>query len=570
MANARKYLPLALLAPLVSVFLPGIQWGLPSRAADRYLFGDRSPWSAEEIQFLAGARPASADQAADVDVNPVARSTAVQLNDTDARRAEIVRRYRLYSYQPDEMNTLMALASMRPGAGDLDPKMYKYGGLWVYPVAAILKAGDLLGLLEVRSDPAFYLEQPEAFGRFYVAARLYTVAWAVLGVWAVYAIARRGGAGRAVAMVAGACFSLMPVVVNSAHEAKPHLPGAVLTLLAVLAGSSYVSRGGRRRAAGAGALCGAAAGMVLSAAIAFLILPVMVLLRPSRWERRRDMFLLSMLAGVCVYAITNPYVPINLFRRPELLRSHFTNSADFYQFGAWADALPNGALLLAAGATPVLLIAGFLAAAVTGGNALRRRREPPAVVLLLGAVAVVGLVQFFAFAAGQPGDYGRFALLPNIAIALAAVCGAGAYLKNATARRVVLAVLVGGTALHGLIYVAGFVRDSKPLTSRLLAAEHIARMPKQYSRIVTPVEPAPFSLPPVNLFSRRIVLAPRSQNLSPQATDLLVRPVDVARQGTIGGTVRTPLRWVNSLLATRLSWADKPFAVTAGDSKLVK
>ena len=61
------------------------------------------------------------------------------LNETDSQRAEIVRRYRLYSYQPDEMITFNALRQMKPGAGQLDPKLYQYGGLWVYPVGAMLK-----------------------------------------------------------------------------------------------------------------------------------------------------------------------------------------------------------------------------------------------------------------------------------------------------------------------------------------------------------------------------------------------------------------------------------------------
>ena len=53
----------------------------------------------------------------------------------------------------------------------------------------------------------------------------------------------------------------MPVVVNAAHEAKPHLPGAVLMLLAVLSATNYVRTGRRRYWLGAGALCGAAFGM---------------------------------------------------------------------------------------------------------------------------------------------------------------------------------------------------------------------------------------------------------------------------------------------------------------------
>ena len=36
------------------VFLTGITWGLPSRAADPYLFGERTPWTGRQIIDLAG------------------------------------------------------------------------------------------------------------------------------------------------------------------------------------------------------------------------------------------------------------------------------------------------------------------------------------------------------------------------------------------------------------------------------------------------------------------------------------------------------------------------------------
>ncbi len=119
-----------------AVFLTGIDWGLPSRAADAYLFGDRRPRTGAEIQRspAAGRRRRRAGRRTWTSTRATGGRRSSSTATTPSARPEIVRRYRLYSHQPDEMNTLMALASMRPGAFDLDPKMYKYGGLWVYPV----------------------------------------------------------------------------------------------------------------------------------------------------------------------------------------------------------------------------------------------------------------------------------------------------------------------------------------------------------------------------------------------------------------------------------------------------
>src|SRR6476469_5048566 len=146
------------------VFLLGIRWGLPSREVDPFLFGERAPWTGEEIQRLAGDRSAGGQLGADVDVNPLSRGAQpVAINDTDARRAEIVRRYRLFTYQPDEMITMMSLGSMSPATRDFDPKLYQYGGLWIYPIGALLKACSISHLIQLSPSKAYYLDHPEAF-----------------------------------------------------------------------------------------------------------------------------------------------------------------------------------------------------------------------------------------------------------------------------------------------------------------------------------------------------------------------------------------------------------------------
>ena len=187
-ANLRRWSAVGALILALGWFLVGINWGLPSRRADPFLFGpDRPPWTGKQILQLTGDSHADADRGADVDANPiVARDTPIVLNDTDPKH-EIVRRYRLYSYQPDEMITFNALRQMNPAQGRLDPRLYQYGGLWVYPVGGMLKLASLLRLVELRADVAYYLDQPEAFARFYVVAHLYSAAlWGSVGAWVVY------------------------------------------------------------------------------------------------------------------------------------------------------------------------------------------------------------------------------------------------------------------------------------------------------------------------------------------------------------------------------------------------
>ena len=264
MADRERYVLPALVLIGAGVFLAGINWGLPSRNVDHYLFGNHNVWSGAEVQRLAGP---TEDPNRSVDVASHAaidRRVPVQVNKTDEDRARIVRRYRLMSYQPDEWSTLKSLSEMKPGQGNFDPKLYQYGGLWIYPIGAFLKIGSLFHLIELRPDVAWYLDHPAEFGRFYIVERLWSVFWALVGIVAIYIIVRRIVGGWRWSAVAAGGFILMPVVINTAHEGKPHLAGAVITLLAVIAASNYVEHGTRRTWMLAGALCGAAVGMIVS------------------------------------------------------------------------------------------------------------------------------------------------------------------------------------------------------------------------------------------------------------------------------------------------------------------
>jgi 4-amino-4-deoxy-L-arabinose transferase-like glycosyltransferase len=102
----------------------------------------------------------------------------------------------------------------------------------------------------------------------------------------VFRIAGGCGAGTIGAVGAALLYIFMPVVVNMSHEAKPHLPGAVLVLLAAMSAGKFVESGRSRWWVMTGILCGMSAAMVLTGATALLIPPIMVLLRPMALGRR--------------------------------------------------------------------------------------------------------------------------------------------------------------------------------------------------------------------------------------------------------------------------------------------
>jgi hypothetical protein len=552
--NAARVLLIGLMILAAGVFTLGIGWGLPSRKVDPLLFGEHPVWTGRQIVALTGER-SDPTLGADVDPNPSRPGTI--LNFSDQQRAEIIRRYRLFTYQPDENVTMMALASMKPAQRDFDPKLYQYGGLWVYPVGALIKV-----LLNPQSQE-HYLDHPEEFGRFYVIARLYAVAWGLLGVWAVFRIADKCGAGLLGSAGAALLYIFLPAVVNMSHEAKPHLPGAVLILLAARCAGRFVEGGPMRWGFFAGSLCGMSAGMVLTGAVSFVFLPAMVLMRTMSWGKRLWVLAGVGAVGVAVYFATNPYVLKHLVSDGAVLKSNLANSKAMYEAGRTGQGLLNALRLIWEGATPLVMVVGLLGAIMLWRRAAGKQA---AAVHLLVIVSAVIVAQFVLLAAGKPGEYGRFALVPDITLALCAAMLIGRAGIRTFEKLESLGLLVMLAVLPSAIYLYGFARDSSPDPRRMALARQLERL-GQRGAITLGVErdPAPYRLPPVNLFRWAIVRLPDEFDLahSDPVTHVIVRPVDaMPREAPPSRSyVRVNARSFEDVFPARISWANKPMEI---------
>ena len=511
----------------LAVFLPGIGWGLPSRAADPLLFGDREPWTGAQIVELAGGFDAAAARGADVDANPLVDRDGVVLNATDAQRAEIVRRYRLMSRQPDEFINFSAIAGMA-ARGDGDPRLYQYGGVWLYGVAALLGVAKLLGLATVTGDLTVYLDDPSRFGRFYVIARLYSVAFGLLAAGAVVTLARRFSPRPTVAFAAGLTFVLLPVVIVAAHEAKPHLGGLALTLWAVV----WAERFTRTRTLGAllaaGLLAGLAMGTIVNNVLTLaLVVPLTFVTMPQRGVGLDDpaspatglrpvgawLWTSSIFLGVAglAYAVTNPWVLINAVRAPGLLSSNLGNSTAMYR--PTVPLLDALRITLQGGGRLMLL--GVVAAVVLPGLALAKRKPVPA-AWHLAAVTLPAVVVFVALAGGKPPEYARFGLLPITAFALASVLLMAKVGETMRKRKwhgagVWLAVPPVLLVLPALLYVGSYLNDGNLGDRRAFYLDgHVDDLPPEAARLGGTLylthEPAPWSLPPVDLWQQTLIL----------------------------------------------------------------
>jgi hypothetical protein len=432
--------------------------------------------------------------------------------------------------------------------------MYQYGGLWIYPVGGLLRLVGILNLVTLTNDRTYYLDNPAAFGRFYIVARAYSAAWGLVAVAAIFALVRRITGGLLVPAIAALCFIAMPVTIDLAHEAKPHLPAVALLLLATLAASNYAQTGRVKWIAWSAIAIGAAAGMVLWAAVGLALIPLTLC---ALWRRPGQMIgfmFLMFLIAAAVYFLTNPYVGLHLLHPEQhaVLKFNLANTQSMYHASPLSGHL-HAVRLIVAGTSLPLALAGVCGLVIL---LLFRRlgagqSQGMFIGWLIGGLALLMWVQFAAFAAGKPGEYGRFGALIDTALMLAAVGALGRLWTRPALRALAGAILIAATASYSFAYERGFLADTTAHNSRLLAAADLAQLARQFPgqphpTLWVPSEPAPYCLPPVDLYRWKIVLLPADGAIGGGA-GVLVKPDDAIH---ILGPSATPI-----------SWADKPFDI---------
>ncbi|MEP0846729.1 MAG: glycosyltransferase family 39 protein [Phycisphaerae bacterium] len=554
----RALLLLALATWFVAM-LPLAFWGLPTSADNDLLFGGGPPWPAERYRSAAALESLRSRRGgADADLNPLsARDGLIDLTESEAARAEILRRYRLYSRQPDEMITFRALQRMSLRPLDLDPRLYQYGGAYVYGVGAALALGHIAGALDLSSDAAVYLSEPERFARFYVVARTVSLLFGTAALAGAYALAARA-AGRRAGWLAVLLTAASPVFITQALEAKPHLPSACLLVWAAVFALRSLERRRKRDALLLGCAGGGALALVLTGAVAALYWPAAWLARHRARGTTRSGRLGAAAVAALIYCMTNPYVLINAVADRETLLGNIGNSTAMYS----VRQIPAGAVrtfeLLFEGAGPLVAGAGLL------GFAWLLWRWPDRTLVASSAglgMVVIGVL----LGAGKPAEYARFLVLPVILLAVAAAALlANAFRRSAWLARAALALIV--LTQPAPAYLGAFAADAGRTTeSRQLAAWWLRERTGTQEAIGVIQEPAPYSVPPLDFTRCTVVLLPQREPADLEAAALpawLVFTADDERTHA-SAWWRRHYRLVHRIppagaTLARIAWANKP------------
>lgn len=467
----RGFHPWLIVAIGLGLGLTGIQWGLPSRARVDLLGGN--PDAIRQQVLTDSHKPGSVT---------IAEPASGQTN-----LARTYRRYFLYSHHPDEMLTLMSLAQMRPSKFDLNPHLFQYGGLFVYPIGGILFVANKLGAVRLSPQMESYLREPELFARLYIVGRLYGMTLCLLTALLVFQFARRLTDDLS-ATAGSLLFLSAPGVLVLGHEMKPHAGAALFVLLMMVSLFELLAGKNRFWLWIAATACGSATAMVPTNAVFVLCLVAGCgFLRHVPLFGRLALAAQSLLVAVGVYLVFNPYVLIDFKTFLQEARHGSQWHTHEFRLTYWAGLV--WAVLVPAAGFPMV---GFgLAGAFVAGRA---HRQWTTLVLAPLGVASLLLTYQLGPATTEPQS-ARFFV--GFAPVLAVFASIGLHSIPRPGWRVATSIV----ALAWSGYISApilrlFRQDTGSESSLLAAGRWINSNIPAGSRIEAPPSPAPFKFPP--------------------------------------------------------------------------
>ncbi len=369
----------------------------------------------------------------------------------------------LQTMHVDEASALAPLARMNPEGMDLNPHFFHWGTFHTYLAGGALGSGHVLGLLELRRDPLFYLNRPDQLARIYLAGRLLSVALGAATIAVVMKLAERLG-GLPTALTAGILLCSCAVFVLYCHFFTPDVCLTFLFSLSVSLAVMAAQRPGSRAIWWAAAAAGLAASVKYNGVLAMVA--VLYALRPlsaRRLSAAAGFFLAGFLAGT-------PYAAIAPGEFLDGLTWQVRHAGSTHGL-VFMDSAPGW--IYHAVASLAYGLGWPLFSAVLGGVVLSTVQARHHRVWWI--LACTGLV-YYAVTGCAPLKFSRYLLpLLPLLVVLGACGWVGTLRLLPRVTRTVGGVLVGAAVLWGLLLCAAHLRvlvleDTRLEAGRWLAA----------------------------------------------------------------------------------------------------
>jgi len=221
-------------------------------------------------------------------------------------------RFRLYSIDADEVNTIMALSRIKPDSFKFDPHHYSYGGGYLYPLGAwfyLLKSVDLIEV----GNLGWMIQNPKEMSKIYRAGRIFTSLAFFLSVIVFYFTLRLFFDVKK--SFIGALFLLFsPIFIMFSITLKPYAYALFWSNLAIfIVAKNFVTKKvfKQKEIIALGVLTGMAVGSVSTFSIFAVLIWLFILFQEKSNKSSYSQLLLIPFYAFMVFFITNPYIFIN-------------------------------------------------------------------------------------------------------------------------------------------------------------------------------------------------------------------------------------------------------------------
>ena len=216
----KNYKYIIILIITFSILVIGYNWGLPTNKRMDLLFKNEVSFN-EKLQDILKTRKKiitiKNDQLCVDDYMNYVRSLSSQ----DAINRAIYQ-FLLTPYAGDDMFILKAIKNMNPNKFEFDPKMYLYGGGFVYSSAVFLKLASLVGYINLVPNEEYYMRNINEIGKIFTVLRLMMVLIATIGIFMAYCLVSKLF-GNNIALLSWFIMLSAPVTYQATHSIEPHI-----------------------------------------------------------------------------------------------------------------------------------------------------------------------------------------------------------------------------------------------------------------------------------------------------------------------------------------------------------
>jgi len=318
----------------------GINWGIPDRERIDLVFGDEEVLDAflnpmlstheeiREMQVYYGA-PYK------LDYNPEEKIVV------DVKKKKIViskemvntlRSYLFRSYGADEQAAIASLSKMDPSKHNFNPHFFEYGGVYLYPLGAFLKGCSIFKIVNLKSDRAFYLKNPEEIGKLYILSRLFGAIVFILSAIVFFFLSRKISKNIHLAFLSSLLFVVTPVFVLWSHYLKPYTFGLFWVIVTFYGIINFFENRKTGWLIFSSVFAGLSMGTLLSYGYIFFTCICVIFLTSKNFTELLKNLVLSVFFFLFAYFITNPYVIISwkeFINEMFYIQSYWKGSASF-------------------------------------------------------------------------------------------------------------------------------------------------------------------------------------------------------------------------------------------------